>query len=70
MKGSSDNKLTLEQAIQIYSESSNNAVNLQTIENIFKACSADNGTNSSPDRELLAKEAVQIALDNLLCMNF
>ena len=76
MKESSDNKPTLEQAVQIYLESTcNNAVNLQTVENLFKASSVDDAflkvfKHSHVDKNLLVKGAVQIALDNLLCMNF
>ena len=76
MKESSENDATLEKAVQIYLEStSNHAVNLQTVENLFKASSVDKTLltvfkHSHVDKNLLLKGAVQIALDNLLCMNF
>ena len=76
MKESSDNNPTLEKAVQIYLEStSNHTVNLQTVENLFKASSVNNALlpnfkHSHVDESLLLKGAVQIALDNLLCMNF
>jgi len=72
MKESSDNKPTLEQVVQIYLEStSNNAVTLETVKNIFKDCSVDDAflkvfKRSHVDKELLVKGAVQIVLDNLL----
>jgi len=72
VKESSDNKPTLEQAVQIYLESaSNNAVNLQTVENLFKASLVDDASlknfkHSQVNKELLARGAIQIALDNLL----
>ena len=79
---SSDNKPSLEQAVQIYLKStSNNAVNLKTVEDLFKASSDTVHANtflkvfkhtkhSHVDKDLLVQGAVQIALDNLLCMNF
>ena len=79
IKESSDdhNKPTLEQAVQIYLESSShNAINLQTVENIFKTSSVDDAKfsavskHSHIDKKLLFKGAVQIVLDNLLSMNF
>ena len=81
IKQSSDNHPTLEQAVQIYLEStSNNAVSLQTVENLFKASSETVDDAFSKifkgkgcvhvDKNLLVKGAVQIALDNLLCMIF
>ena len=75
-KESSDNRPTLEPAIQIYLESpSNHTVNLQTVENLFKASSVDDTflkvfKHSHIDKELLVKEAIKIALDNLLSMGF
>ena len=75
MKESSANNTTkLEQAVQIYLES-RNGVSLQTVENIFRASSVDDAKflkvfkHSHVDKNLLVKEAVQIALNNLLCMN-
>jgi len=61
----------LKQAVQIYLKSaSNNAVNLQTVENLFKASSVDDASSKDFkhhfDKELLVKGALQIALDNLL----
>ena len=76
MKESSENDPTLEKAIQIYLKStSNHTVNLETVENLFKASSVDDTLlrvfkHSHVDKNLLLKGAVQIALDNLLCMNF
>ena len=82
---SSDNKPTLEQAVQIYLEStSNSAINLQTVEDLFKASSHtvhsaktflkvfkhSKHSHVTVDKDLLRKGAVQIALDNLLRMNF
>jgi len=72
MKESSDKKPTLEQAVQIYLESTSiNAVNLQTVENLFKASSVDDlllkvFKRSRVDKNLLVRGAVQIALNNLL----
>jgi len=74
MKESSSyaNKPTLEQAVQIYLEStSHNAVNLETVGNLFQASSVDDTflkifKHSHVDRKLVCQGAVKIALDNLL----
>ena len=66
----------MEQAVQIYLKSpSTNAINLQTVENLLKASSVDDTflkvfKHSHIDKELLVKEAIKIALDNLLSMGF
>ena len=78
IKESSDehDKPTLEQVVQSYLEStSHNAINLQTVENIFKASSVEHAKflklfkHFHIDKELLVKGAVQITSDNLLSMN-
>jgi len=74
VKESSDNKPTLEQAVQTYTLASTykNAINLQSVENLFKASSVDDAPllkifkHSHVDKNLLVEGAVQMALDNLL----
>ena len=76
VKESSHNHPTLEQVVQIYLESpSNNAVNLKTVENLFKASYVDDTffkvfKHSHVDKKLLLQGAMKIALDNLLSMHF
>ena len=66
----------MEQAVQIYLKSpSTNAINLQTVENLFKVSYVDDTflkvfKHSHVDKELLVKGAMKIALDNLLSMSF
>ena len=71
----SQNNSTLKTAVRIYLEStSNHNVDLQTVENLFKASSVDNTLltvfkHSHVDKNLLLKGAIQTALDNLLRMS-
>ena len=75
VKEASVNQPTLKQAVQIYLESpSNNVVNLQMVENLFKASIDDTFLkvfkHSHFSKELLVEGAMKIALDNLLSMYF
>ena len=59
-----DSSSTLEQAVQIYQQSTSDFSVRQAVEDLFE--SVDNGISSPP--HLLVEEAIKIALNNCLCM--
>jgi hypothetical protein len=66
---------SFERAVQIYQESTYDTSIKQAVEKLFRASHVDhafskNFKHSHINHKLLAEGAIQVALSNLLCMNF